>query len=35
MVHAESGNVDVVLRLLEAHAFMDGQDKVIMMEGGG
>ena len=28
MVHGETGNVDVVLRLIEAQAFMDTQDKV-------
>ena len=28
MLHAESGNLDVVITLLEAHAFMDAQDKV-------
>ena len=31
----ELGNVDVVLRLLEAHAFMDGQDKVGYYDGWG
>ena len=28
MVHAESGNVGVVSRLLASHAFMDAQDMV-------
>lgn len=28
MVHAESGNVDVVSKLLDSHAFMDSQDMV-------
>ena len=32
MVHAESGNVHVVSRLLDAHAFMDAQDKVYTVE---
>ena len=28
MVHAESGNVGVVNKLLDSHAFMDAQDMV-------
>ena len=28
MVHSESGNVGVVCRLLDSHAFMDAQDMV-------
>ena len=28
MIHATSGNVAVVICLLEEHAFMDAQDKV-------